>query len=238
MSFFGNYVSAAVRQIHDGAIKTIASWDPETAGEAQILQWNQTAAELANVAAKAATDLNTQRKIVSELESNIARYTAAAEKLAATNESAANQAADKAIELSEQLESAKATLADAESWATETRTSAEDAEAKVAAGRAAIEKAKREQARALQEKHVAEARLAERERVAGITKGLNGADTAIDALTANAAKSKQEAEAARLRSNVLGKTTEADVAIKAALDEVDGGPKPQSLAEKLAKLKK
>jgi hypothetical protein len=44
------------------------------------------------------------------------------------------------------------------------------------------------------------------------------------------------AAAANIRSDVLGKGADADAAINAALAEVDGAPKPQSLAEKLAAL--
>ena len=79
---------------------------------------------------------------------------------------------------------------------------------------------------------------AERERLAGITKGLNGADAVLDAMAANTKKAKESAAADNLRSGVLGKTTETDDAIKAALDEVEGTKKPQSLADKLAALKK
>jgi hypothetical protein len=214
----------------------MAQWDPNTVAEAQLTDWNNQAAILADSAAKAATDLETAKTKVNGLLSEINRLTIAATKLAATNETAANIAADRALNMQAELEDAQAELADAQSWADETRASAEQAETKVAQGRATIEQAKREQARALQAKEQAETRLHERERVAGINQNLNGGDIALNALKANAAKAKQDAASANLRSNVLNKGNEADAAIKAALAEVDGPPKGQTLAEKLAAL--
>ncbi len=97
MSFFNSFVTVGMRNIHDGAIKTLASWDPDTVSESQIQSWNDKAAELASMAAKAATELESQQKKFDTISGDIARYMAAAEKLAATNEKAANMAADKAL---------------------------------------------------------------------------------------------------------------------------------------------
>lgn len=237
MSFFGSFVTSTMKNIQDGAIKALASWDPETVGETQLAEWNKKAAELADMAAQAAAELEVQRKKVFGIESDIARFTAAAEKLAATNEAAANKAADQALALAGDLDTAKTVLADAESWAKETRASAEAAQSKVAKGRTAIEQAKRDQARAKQEQTIAEQRLRDRERMAGITNNIDGADMAIAALQANAAEAKKKAAAANIRTGVLNKGADEDAAIAAALAEVDGGPRPQSLAEKLAALK-
>ena len=237
MSFLNSFVTVGMRNVHDGAIKTLAAWDPDTVAESQLQEWNSRAAELATMAAKAASELEVQQKKFDGITADINRYMAAAEKLATTNEKAANMAADKALALQSDLEDAKTALAEAQSWADETRATAEEAEAKVSKGRATIEQAKRDQQRAQQAKMVAEQRLHDRERLAGISTNLDGADAAINALTANAAKAKEAAAAANLRSGVLNKRNADDDAIKAALAEVDGGPKPQSLAEKLAALK-
>ncbi len=236
MSFLKSFVTTAARQVHDGAIKTMAQWDPTTVAEAQLTEWNDQAKQLADVAAKAATDAQTEKVKVENMLSEINRYTMAAQKLMATNESAANIAADRALAVQADLKDAQAVQAEAQSWADETRANAELAETKVAQGRATIEQAKRDQARAIQSKEQAETRLRERERVAGITSGLSGGDIALDALKANAAKAKQDAVSANLRSNVLNKGNESDAAINAALAEVDGPPKGQTLAEKLATL--
>ena len=238
MSFVKSFISATAKNIHDGAILTLASWDPSTVGAAQLDSWNQKAAELADMAVKAAADRDNIQKQINDMTANISRYTAAAEKLAATNEVAANKAADQALALQADLAAAQANLVDAQNWAAETRASAETAEDKVAKGRAAIEQAKREQARAIQEKTIAEQRLKDRERLAGISNNLDGADVAINAMKTNAEAAKQKAAAANLRTGVLSKGAENDAAISAALAEVDGAPKPTSLADKLAALKK
>jgi hypothetical protein len=238
MSFLTSFVSTKVRDIHDGAIKLMAKWDPETVGETQLAEWDATAREMAATAAKAAGDAKTAADALINIQSNISRYTAAAEKLATTNEVAANKAADQALEWSAKLSDATTEASDSAVWADETRVAAENAQRLVIEGKSKIEKAKREQARALQEAAVAEQRRADRERMAGLTKGLSGADVAIDAMAANAKAAREKAAADNLRSGVLGKVTDDDAAIKAALAEVDGTAKPKTLADKLASLKK
>jgi len=239
MSFFKSLVTTTARNIHDGAIKTVANWNPDLVGESQLEEWNQKAKELATMAAKAAAEYENQKAKVANLTNDVAKYTAAAEKLASTNEPAANQAADRAIELSNELDEATLQMNDAKSWAEETMASATTAQEKVVSGRTAIENAKREQARANQQKTIAQEKLRDRERLAGINTGLDGADVAIDALRKNAAAAKQEAAAANIRANVLSKNVETDDAINAALAEVDHTSiKNQSLADKLNALKK
>ncbi len=238
LSFLTNYISTKARDLHDGAVKLVAKWDPDAVGEAQLKEWDDTAREMAQTAARAATDAKAASDALANMQSNVDRYTAAAEKLAAAgNEDAANKAADQALEWAEKLETAKAESQDAIQWAAETRTAAENAQRLVMEGRRKIEAAKRDQARALQAEKVAEQRRADRERMAGITKGLNGADVAIDAMSANAKAARERAEANNIRSGVLGRAVEADDAIAKALAEVDGGPKAQSLQDKLAALK-
>ena len=56
-------------------------------------------------------------------------------------------------------------------------------------------------------------------------------------LLKRAQAAREKAAADNIRSGVLGKAVEADAAINAALAEVDGGPKPTSLQDKLAALK-
>ena len=238
MAFFTSLISAKLRDAHDSTVKLIARWDPEGVSQAQLQEWDSTAQEMSQTAARAATDAKAARDAVTNIQSNLDRYTAAAEKLmSAGNEDAANKAADQALEWQSKLETAEAEAKDAESWAAETRTAAENAQRLVMQGRQKIEAAKREQARALQAEKVAEQRRADRERMLGITKGLNGADMAIDAMAANARAARERAEANNIRSGVMGKAVEADDAVAKALAEVDGGSKPNSLADKLAALK-
>lgn len=238
LSFLTNYISTKARDLHDGAVKLVAKWDPDAVGEAQLKEWDDTAREMAQTAARASSDAKSARDALANMQSNLDRYTAAAEKLAAAgNEEAANKAADQALEWAGKLETARAEAQDAEQWATETRAAAENAQRLVMEGRRKIETAKREQARALQAERISEQRRADRERMAGITKGLDGADLAINAMAANTQAARERAEANDLRSGVLGKAVEADEAINAALAEVDGAPKSRSLQEKLAVLR-
>jgi hypothetical protein len=73
--------------------------------------------------------------------------------------------------------------------------------------------------------------------MAGITKGLSGTDAALDAMAANAREARERAAANRIRSDVLGKASDSDAAVAAALAEVDGKGKTNSLQEKLAALR-
>ena len=230
-------ITTKARDLHDGTIKLMAKWDPDSVAESQLVEWDSQAREMATTAAKAAADAKIAATEVANIQANVARYTAAAEKLATVNEDAANKAADQALEWANKLEDAQAAAADTASWATETLSAAQNAERLVLEGRGKIEKAKREQARALQEQAVSEQRRKDRERMAGISTGLSGADAAIGAMAANAAAAREKAAANQIRSDVLGHAVDADAAINAALAEVDGHAKPQTLADKLAALK-
>ena len=237
MGIVSSIVTTKARDLHDTAIKLMAKWDPESVGEAQITEWDNQARNLARSAAKAQTDAAAATEALENIRKNIANYTAAAEKLAATNETGANKAADAALEWQSKLDAAVVEERDSASWANEVKIAAERAQQLVIEGRDKIEKAKREQARATQEATVAASRRAERERMAGITKGLNGTDAVLDAMAANTKNAREQAVADNIRSGVLGKTVETDDAVKAALAEIEGGTKPKSLADKLAALK-
>jgi chromosome segregation ATPase len=237
MSFFKSLGDTVVHNVHDGAVKTLANIAPDVVGETQVTQWRVDAAKASDMAAKAATDLETAQKKFDGMKADIARYTTAAEKLMATNESAANTAVDRATQLTNDLPAAESTLAEAKSWASETETAAIAAEKRVSEGRAAIDEALHAQVQAKNEAAIAAQRLADRERLAGINNHIDGADAAINALKANAAAARQQTASANMRSKVLGANQDADAAINAALGEIDHGTAPQTLAEKLAALK-
>lgn len=237
MSFFDSLIKTGVSNVHDGLVATLANAAPDVVGQTQITQWQTDASKAADMAAKAATDLEAAQKKVDSMNADINRYTAAAEKLAATNEAAATVAVDRATQLTSDLPTAKQELDEAKSWANETLEAAQAAEKRVRDGRAAIDAALHAQEHAKREAEVASQRLADRERLAGINTHLSGADAAINALKASTDAAKQTAAAANMRSKVLGEGQDADASINAALAEVDNGPAPQTLAEKLAALK-
>ena len=239
MSFFTSLGKSELRNAHDGAIKVMAKWFPEAVTSAQMVEWEKEAAAAAQRAAKARTDANSSKTEVDNIVSNINRFTAAAEKLLnAGNESAADTAANTALEWQERLESAKQNLVEAERWAAESLETAQNAQRLVMEGKAKLEKAARDQERAKQDLEQSERRKSERERAAGINHGLNGVDVALSAMDANTKALREQASANNIRSDVLGKATATDAAIKEALNEVDGTSKPMSVAEKLALLKK
>lgn len=238
MAFFTSFFKSKMESLHEGAIKLMASWDPAAVSSAQLKEWDTQAKEMAAAAARAETDSKAASERLTNIQNNLARYTAAAEKLmAAGNETAANKAADEALRFQAQLKDAEEEASDAAEWAAETRQAAENAQRLVVEGRQKLERARRDQERAEQEAQVAEARRAERERMAGITKGLSGTDAALDAMAANAREARERAAANRIRSDALGKASDSDSAVAAALAEVDGKGKVTSLQDKLAALR-
>lgn len=197
MAFVTSLIKTQLRGLHDTAIKTMAKWDPESVGAAQLEEWNTQAAELASTAAKAATDATTAATALKTIEDNVARYTQAAEKLAEKgNTKAAEQAVDTALEWKGRVADAKTEVAESEAWAKETREAAERAQRLVMEGRTKIEKAKRDQYRAIQAAENATQRLRDRERMAGIGTGIAGTDVAVNAMAANTVAAKQKADAA------------------------------------------
>lgn len=237
MGFAKSLFTTKIRNLHDTTIKLIAKWDPESVGEAQLEEWNTQARTLAESAAQAQLEAKTAAETVTNIKSNFERYRSAAEKLESANPVAAEKAANQALEWHEKITDAETEAKEAEEWAKEVLNAAERAQTVVLEGRERIAKAKREQERAQRDAQVAESRRKDRERIAGISTGLDGANIAIDAMSANAKDARQKAAADNIRSNVLGKAVEDDNAIIEALKEVDGDAKPKTLAEKMAALR-
>ena len=237
MSFFASAAQTVASRVHDGAIKTWAKWDPETVGEAQILEWEKEAQRVATIAAKAKDEADSNKKEVDRLTSESNRYLGAAEKLASTNETAALQAANKAEELKGELVTTTQAYNEAKSWADETLDAAKQSQQKVLEGRKTIEAAKRNQAQALRQKEIADTRLAQQNEMAGIKKGLSGTTAAIDALNQNAHDARVQADASKIRSGVMGAASVNDKAIQDALKAAEGPVVEETLAEKIARLK-
>lgn len=238
MGFATSLLTTKLRNLHEGVVKTIAKWDPDAVGAAQLEEWDIQAKNLARTAATAQEEAKVAVAALSNIKENFERYRAAAEKLQeAGNEVAAEKAANQAFEWHEKIESATSESNDAQEWAKEVLEAAQRAQKLVIEGREKIAAAKRDQDRALREAEVAETRRKDRERVAGINKGFDGTNAALDAMASNAKDARIKAAADNIRSDVLGKATEADADVIEALKEVDGTNKPQTFAEKMAALK-
>jgi len=238
MSIFVNYISTKMKDAKTNLIKAAASWDPEAVGESQLAEWNDQAEEMAEMAASAQIEYNSLLAKLASIKNNYNDYVTAAETLATKNPTAANKAADQAMELMGQINVLDADVADAKLWMDETRSVAEAAQEKVRQGRDAIERAIREQKRATQEAATSKAKLEQRERMAGITSSVDGIDVAINAMKSNVADAKKESIANNIRSGVLNRGADEDTAIQDAIKASKGQTAPTTLTDKLASLKK
>ncbi len=238
MSIWNNIANAAVKNASDSTMQLVASWQPSLVGQAQLMEWEVQAQHVAEDAAHAETQKQNAKARYDTIKANVERYAAAAAKLETINPEAANKAADQALLLKKDLESAKSQLDEATQWADETRGYAETAQQKIIDGKQKIENAKREQERAQQDVNMQVQRQHDREQAAGIINHTDGSDMVLAAMERNTRELREKANAAKIRSNALGGAVGADAAIQQALKEVDsGGPQPQTLAEKLAALK-
>lgn len=243
MSLLGNYLGVQVQALHDGIVKTVVNFDPEGASEAQLAEYHNKVDQLADIAAKAMTQAAADAARVIQLQASFDQHMKAAASLDGSNEPAKQKALEKIVSdaetISGDLESAKASAADSSGYADQMKAAHGQAVDKWKNGRTHLDQAKRDQERARQDAARAAQQTADAERAAGLIKGLNGGDIALDAMAANTARLKEKAASARLTSGALSTATEGDDEAAKALAAAAGTSSAagSSLAERMAALR-
>jgi hypothetical protein len=255
MSFLGNYLGVQAKALHDGLVKTLVSFDPEGASEAQLAAYGDKVTELEGIAAKAETQAQADGKQAADLTADAERHIKAVELLEqqvaaetdparkAAKQKGLTQVSQDAERLVGELETAKASAADSRGYADQMKDAHRQAVEKWTTGKTRLSQAKRDQERARIEADRAQERKADRERASGLTSGLDTTDLAVNAMAANTQKFKEKAAGARLTTDALTASSEGDAEAQAALAAVSGtapaagASTSSSLKDRLAALK-
>ena len=253
--FFGNYLGVQAKALHDGVVKTIVSFDPEGASQAQLDTYGATVHELEGIAAKAETQAQADERSVTALTVRAEQHVHAVEllegQIASEGDEKVRSAKQKGLDkvgadagrILGELEDAKKAAADSRGYADQMKAAHAQATEKWRTGKARLETAKREQERARQEASRATERRADAERANGLAGGLDTGDLAINAMAANTAALRQKAEGAKLTTAALTACSVGDDEAAKALAAVTSGAAPAgaptsgSLRERLAAAK-
>lgn len=250
MSIFGFFAKAKLQQSGEKAAELLASIDPEGMTEAGIAELESKLKELSLEAAAARTDFERER---SEAESARALYNRrlkAAEKLDGDLKSAPDNAEiqtalTQILKLLEDstpdVEREEREAVEAKQILDELEGSAREIAEELRQLRDTAKHAQQEMEKAEREKERAEKAEDRVKRLAGIKAKGSGFSSAIDAMNRAAENQRQQANAAKLRVEVL-KPHEApeNRLIEDAMAAVEGKPASnsgESLSERLARLK-
>lgn len=248
IQFIKNFGKEKAENSAANLVKTLASWDPEGASEAEIRSMNEDldtivkqvaeAREVYKREQKEADDLtvlrNTKLQAAEILSQRLEAGEAVGEALGRLLTDLEAMALDIERETSEAVE-AKAFLDQLENAA---KLAAE----KLKGSRKELEQAKREMKKAELDMNQAKERARQAEIVAGITNQKNVMGSALAAMKANAAEARKEADAKLSKAKLLAPVAPdaSDAVIAAAMESASGKPKVETtdFSARLASLKK
>ena len=253
LSFLARFGRAKVGQISQGITEAIVRFDPETASEAQIAEFEAQLNELTSKVATLRREYDNEQREADAAQANYNRYMSAAEKLQ-------NQIADPATPVDKKggLEASLANLLttieglvpemdreiqeakDAKEFLAQFEQAAADAAHKVTTARTKLNEAARKMATAKLQKERASENAEHAAVLAGIRSGNDSLGTALSAMEKVAQKDQDAATAATLKASLLTKnipqSIETDPNVRDALGEASPDSTQLSLTDRLAAL--
>lgn len=253
LSFLARFGRAKVGQISQGITEAIVRFDPETASEAQIGEFEAQLNELTTKVATLRREYDNEQREADAAQANYNRYMSAAEKLQ-------NQIADPATpadkkggleaslanllttieglvpEMDREIQEAK----DAKEFLAQFEQAAVDAAYKVTTAHAKLNEAARKMATAKLQKERASENAEHAAVLAGIRSDNDSLGTALTAMEKVAQKDQDAATAATLKANLLTKnipqSIENDLNVRNALGEASPDSTHVGLTDRLAAL--
>lgn len=253
LSFLANFGKAKADQVGNSIVQAIVRFDPETASEAQIAEFEKELDILTGRVAKLRSEYAVEQKQADDARANYERYMSAAEKLQ-IQISDPTTSAEKKVSLEASLSNLLTTIEglvpemereiqeakDAKEFLAQFEEAAKQAAKKVATARQKLQAAAREMASASLAKERAAEKAEAAAVLAGIRSGNDSLGTALSAMESAAQKDREAAVASGLKADLLTKnmpkSIEADENVRQALGE-PGEVTSLSLTDRLAALK-
>lgn len=252
--FLTFFAQAKVNNAGTSLMQAIVRFDPETASEAQIAEFEEQLNALTGRVASLRREYRREQAEADAVNDKYNKYLAAAEKLNAqlTDPAKADQHAAITNSLTgvvttlealkPQVEAENKEAADAKGFLDEFEKAAKEAATKVTTARQKLSEAKRDMQKAALNRERAEDNAEHAAALAGIRKGNDSLGTALDAMNQAAQSDNDAAEALNLKASLLTQTmpkaVEDDPLVREALGEDANGAVQLTLEERLAALKK
>lgn len=252
MSFIKNLLGVKTDHAVQGAMEALVRWDPKAATEAELRTMEEHLDELGRQVADARISFDREQKEADAIAALSNQRMAAAEQLQrqldTETDPARRAALEKSLgtivgmleEMAPDIEREAKDAVEAKEFLEMLEKSYADAGAKLKAARSELTRAQRDMDRAAQQRELAEKQAEAARRAAGLAGSTSGLNVALKAMKEAAQKDLVEAEAASAKAKMLRPTKpeQEDPNIAAAMAAVSGKPQSQSLADRLAALKK
>ena len=254
LGFISNLVGVKTDQLMQNSVEYLVKLDPKAATEAEIRQMEQQLDKLGTELAEARIAFNREKKEADAIEQLAAQRMAAAEKIEQQMMAEADPARQATLEkslmtlvgmlekMNPEVERERRDAQEASEFMEMLEATYKDMGDKLRNARSELERAQRDMKKAEQQRASSERRAEAARRAAGLAGATSGLSVALKAMRESAEEDMKEAEAARMKAELLQPTKpeEDDPNIAAALASVGVGgsvPPGVSASSRLALLR-
>jgi len=247
--FFKHYGKSKIQQGIQSLNDAIVSFDPEGATSAAIAEMEENFDSINKEFSKAKQEWAREQKEADEIEKLRDQRMAAAEHISgqleaspdnAQLDAALTQLLDSLEEMADDITREVEEAVDAKEVMDELDLTVKMYADKLKSARSDMKKAANSMKKAQRQEERAEEKAARAAQQAGITSSANGLSSALESMNRQAQEAQANADAAKRKAQLLGKSeVEENDAIAAAMAAVSGeAPKPTSAKDRLAALRK
>jgi hypothetical protein len=251
LQFIRNLVGVKTDKAVQAGVEALVRWDPQSASEAELRSMEQHLDELGQQVARARQSYDKEVREADAIQALSTQRMAAAEHLQAQLNAETDPAKKAELErslttlvtmleqMAPEVDREKKDVVDAKDFMEMLEKTYAEAGGKLRAGRAQLERAQRDMARAGQHREMAERQADAARRAAGLSTTTSGLNVALKAMQDTTARDLANAEAANMKAKLLRPTQpeQDDANIARAMDFATGKPAaPTSLSDRLAAL--
>ena len=252
LQFIRNLVGVKADKAVQAGVEALVRWDPQSASEAALRTMEQHLDELGQQVARARQSYDKECREADAIQSLSTQRMAAAEQLqnqlAAETDPAKKAGLERSLttlvtmleQMAPEVEREKKDVVDAKEFLEMLEKTYTEAGGKLRGGRAQLERAQRDMARAGQQRQMAEQQADAARRAAGLSTTTSSLNVALKAMQDTAARDLANAEASNMKAKLLKPTQpeQADPNIARAMQIASGTPSaPVSLTDRLASLR-
>lgn len=249
LDFMRNLVGVKANKAVQAGMEALVRWDPKSASEAELRTMEQNLDQLGRQVAQARQSYDKEKREADAIQALATQRMAAAEQLQNQHNAETDPAKKAELErslntlvgllerMAPEVDREKKDAADAKDFLEMLEKTYAEAGGKLREGRAQLERAQRDMARAGQQRQMAEQQAEAARRAAGLTTSTSSLNVALKAMQDAAAHDLAQAEADAMKTKLLKPTQpeQEDPHIARAMQIASGQPAaPTSLSERLA----
>src|SRR5690242_19903216 len=252
LQFMRNLVGVKADKAVQAGVEALVRWDPQSASEAELRTMEQHLDDLGQQVARARQSYDKEVREANTIQALSSQRMAAAEhlqsQLNAESDPAKKADLEKSLatlvamleQMAPEVDREKKDVLDAKEFLEMLEKTYAEAGGKLREGRAQLERAQRDMARAGQQRQMAEQQAEAARRAAGLSSTTSSLNVALKAMQETATRDLANAESANMKAKLLKPTQpeQEDANIARAMQMASGkGAAPTSLSDRLAALR-